>query len=138
MPAAELRSERRGILALSGRAGAAAPYLQQLLYDQEVQDALREAVGATRDAYARGREKSARQVVNDKKLRRQFQQALAAAGELWSALAEPAPRHKPRWGGTLAAAAVVAAGAFLALNPDARAKVLALTRKDAKVANPSE
>lgn len=63
-------------MTLSDRAAAAAPYAQQLLYDRDVQAALRRVFGATRGAYARGRGRSASQAVKDKKLRRQLQQAL--------------------------------------------------------------
>lgn len=123
-------------MALSDRAAAAAPYAQQLLYDKEVQAALRRAVGATRGAYARGRGKSARQAATDKKLRRKVQQALAAVGELWSTIGEPAPRSKSRWRARAAALALGGAGVFLALNAEAREKLLGMVgKKDANAAN---
>ncbi len=126
-------------MTLSDRAAAAAPYAQQLLSDREVQDALRRVVGATRGAYARGRGRSASQAVEDKKLRRQLQQALGAAYELWSALGAPAPRRKSRWGRNVAAVAVIGAGGFLVLNADARQRVLDLLGKnDANAANPPQ
>lgn len=123
-------------MALSDRAAAGAPYAQQLLYDKEVQAALRRAVSATRGAYARGRGKSARQAAADKKLRRKVQQALAAVGELWSAIGEPAPRRKSRWRGGVAALALGGAGVFLALNAEAPEKLLGMVgKKDANAAN---
>jgi hypothetical protein len=74
--------------------------------------------------------------VEDKKLRRQLQQALGALGELWLAIGEPTPRRKSRWRLKLTTLAVGGAGAFLATNAGAREKVLNLVaRKDAKPAN---
>ncbi len=40
-------------MALSDRAAVVAPYVQLLLYNGEVQEAIGRASGATRDAYAR-------------------------------------------------------------------------------------
>ncbi len=117
-------------MALSDGAAAAAPYVQQLLRDRELQDAIRRARSATRDAYARGRGKSAKEAAQDKKLRLRLRQALGAVEELWSALGQPAPRRHPRWGGKLAALAVAGAGGYLALNADARAIVLNLLGKN--------
>ncbi len=122
-------------MALNDRAARAAPYLQQLLYDQQVQDAIRRAAGATRDAYARARGKSAREVVKDKKLRRRVQQAVGAGWEVWSAIDEP-PRPKSRWRRKLIALAVGGAAAFVAVNAQARQKALSLLGKDARIADP--
>ena len=112
-------------MALSDRAAAAALYAQKLLSDRDVQDALRRAFGATRDAYARGRGSSAGQAVKDKKLRRQLEQALTAVCELWSVLCAY-PRRKSRARGKLAAVALVSAAGFLVLNVDARERMLIL------------
>ncbi len=126
-------------MALSDRAALAVPYAQQLLFDKEVQAALRQAASATRDAYARGRGKSARQAAKDKRLRRKVQQALAAVGELWSAIGAPKPRRKPRRRRQLATLVVSGAGVFLAANPQARTKLLErLGKSEAKNTNPSQ
>jgi hypothetical protein len=123
-------------MALSDQAARAAPYLQQLLYDREVQDAMRRAGGAARDAYARARGKSAREAVNDKKLRRRLRQAVVAGWEVWCAIGEP-PRRKPRWRLKLIALAVGSAGAFVAVNAQARQKALdMLGSRGAKPADP--
>jgi hypothetical protein len=120
-------------MTLSDRAAAAAPYAQQLLNDRDVQDAIRRAFEATRGVYAGGRGKRAGQAVNDKKLRRQLQQAVTAVGELASALSAPKPQRKPSRRGKVAALAAVSAAAFFVLNADARELVLArLAGNDAK------
>jgi hypothetical protein len=133
-----LRFQARRPYASKRSGAAAAPYVQQLLYNEEVQGTLRGVLGAMRDAYLRGRGKGARQAVNDKELRRRLRQVLSAIGELLSVLEKPAPRRTSPWPVRLAVAALVGAGGFLALNADARAKVLALARKDTKTANSSQ
>ena len=113
-------------MALTDRAAALAPYAQQLLYNQEVQDAIGRASGATREAYRRARGKRASEALQDKKRRRRLQIAAAAAGEVWSAIGEPAPRPKARWRGRLAALALVGGGVFVAANAGARRRILDL------------
>ncbi len=100
---------------------------------------MRQAASATREAHARGRGKSARQAVKDKPLRRKVQQALAAVGELWSAIGAPTPRRKPCRRRQLATLVVGGAGVFLAANPQARTKLLErLGKSEAKNTNPSQ
>ena len=123
-------------MALSDRAAVLAPYVQRLLYDREAQDAVRRAVAATRDAYGRARSKSARQALEDRKLRRRLQQAVRAVAEFWCVIAEPSPRRHRRWGRGLVVLAVGAAGVFVAANADARERILGLLgRNDAKTVN---
>lgn len=125
-------------MTLSDRAAAVAPYAQRLLYDEEVQDAARRTLGATRDAYARARGKGAREAANDKKLRRRLSQAVEAAWEVWTAVGEPPPR-KSRRRLRLVALVVGGAGVFLAVNPQAREKALKVVgRKDASTADPPQ
>lgn len=125
-------------MALSDRAAVVAPYAQQLLYDREVQDAVRRAVGATRDAYARGRGKGAREAAKDKKLRRRLQQAVGATWEAWAAIAEP-PRRTSRRRLGLIALVVGGAGVCVAVNAQARQKAFeVLGRKDASTADPPQ
>lgn len=108
----------------SKRTSGVAPYVQQLLYNEDVQQATGRAVSAARDAYVRGRGRGPREVVSDKKLRRRLQQAATAAREAWSTAAEP-PRRKRGARLKLVAVSVAAAAAFLAANPTAREKILA-------------
>lgn len=89
--------------------------------------------------YARGRGKSTRQAVKDKPLRRKVQQALAAVGELWSAIDAPKPPRKPRRRRQLATLVVSGAGVFLAANPQARTKLLErLGKSEANNTNPPQ
>ena len=121
---------------VSDRAAAVAPYAQQLLYDPQVQDAIRRAAGSTRASYARARGKDAREAVNDKKLWLRIQQAVAAAWEAWSGIANP-PR-KPRRRLKLIALAVGGAGLLVAVNAPVREKALeVLGTKDASRPDPS-
>jgi hypothetical protein len=125
-------------MGLSDRAAAAAPYVQQLLYDQKTQDAARRAATASRESYRRARGKSARKALNDKRLRRRAAQAVAASAELVSAVSRPAPRRSRR-GRMVIALAVAAAVATLALNGEVRGRVLDLLGgKDANTVNPPQ
>lgn len=124
-------------MAVSDRAAALAPYLQQLLDDREVQGALRRAAGATRGVVDRARGKSAREAVQDRKLRRRVRQAVAAALEAWSAI-DPPPKRKTSWPLLLGMLVVVGVGGVLAVNADAREKLFRmLGSKDASTASDS-
>ncbi len=110
-------------MGLSQRASAVAPYAQQLLYNQEAQEAIRRAANAARDAYGRARGKGPRQAVSDKKLRRRLQQAVGSAREAWSAVEEP-PRRKRGRRLRLVALSMAGAGVLVAANAKARENVL--------------
>lgn len=110
-------------MGLSERASAAAPYVQQLLYNAEAQEAIGRAGSAMRGAYGRARGKSPQEAISDKKLRRRLQQAVGAAREAWSAVDEPPRRTRGR-GLKLVALAVGAAGVFVAVNVKARENLL--------------
>jgi nitroreductase len=111
-------------MSVSDRAAAAAPYLQAVLDDDDVRDALRRAMSAGRDTYRRARGKSPSNAVKDKPLRRRAQQAAIASWQLVAAIdAAQAPR-RPRRGRRRAmfAVAVLAGsyGAYLVSTGDAR------------------
>jgi hypothetical protein len=126
-------------MALSGRATALAPYVQQLLYDEEAWDAARRAAVATRKVYGRARGKSAREAAKDKKLRRRLQEALAAACEVWRVIGQPASRPNPHWRRRLTVVIVGGAGVLLAVNTEARQCVLGLLGKnDPKATNQTQ
>jgi hypothetical protein len=105
---------------VNDRAAAAAPYVERLLYDPEVQATLRRAAVAGRETYMRAQGRSPSKAVRDKRLRRRAQQAATATFEVWAALAAPPPR-RPRWRRRLLLVAAAGGGLVLAVNDDARA-----------------
>jgi ferric-dicitrate binding protein FerR (iron transport regulator) len=116
-------------------ASAVKPYLTQLLSNQDVQENAGRAVRAAQDVYARARGKDAVEVASDKKLQRRVREAAGAARQALSAASEPPPKPKRRRGRKLAGIALVGAGVFLALNADARAKLLGLMGQNASPAD---
>jgi hypothetical protein len=118
-------------------ASAVKPYLTQLLSNQDVQESAGRAVRAAQDAYARARGKDAVEVANDKKLQRRMREAAGAARQALSAASEPPPKPKPkrRRGRKLAGLALAGAGIFLALNADARGKLLGLVGQNTSAAD---
>lgn len=114
-------------MALTDRAGALTPYLEQLLYDKDVQSSLRDATSATRGAWDRARGKSPREALEDKKLLRRLQDSLAALGELATSLDQaPAKQKSRRVPALLVGLLIGGAGVTLTLNSSARAKVMQL------------
>jgi hypothetical protein len=114
-------------MSINDRAAALAPYAEQLLNNRDVQDAIQRAASAGRDSYQRARGTSPRKAVTDKRLQRRLQETAQASFDAWTAVAE-SPKHKrrARWGRRVALVTVAAAGAFVALNADARQTVLGL------------
>jgi hypothetical protein len=121
-------------MSVSDRAAALAPYAEQLVNNRDVQDALQRAAAAGRDTYKRARSKGPAEAVKDKRVHRRVQQTAQAGWDAWVAIAEPdkKPRGR-RWGRRVALVGVAAAGAFVALNADARRSVVGLLSN-----NPSE
>jgi hypothetical protein len=113
---------------VNDRAAAAAPYVERLLYDPEVQAALRRAAAAGRETYERARGRSPGKLVQDQRLRRRAQQAATATWEVWTALTTPPPR-RPRWRRRLLLVAAACGGLVLAVSGDARAALLDLVRR---------
>ena len=114
-------------MSINDRAAALAPYAEQLLNNRDVQDALQRAANAGRDSYHRARSTSPRKAVTDKRLQRRLQETAEASFAAWTAVAEaPKRKHRARWGRRVLVVTVAAAGAFVALNPDARETVLGL------------
>jgi ferric-dicitrate binding protein FerR (iron transport regulator) len=113
-------------MSVSDRAKAVAPYLQQVLYDRELQAVGRRAATAGRDAYQRARGKSPSEAVNDKKLWRRAQQAAAAAVQLLTAIGTSPKRRRPRRLRRIALVTVGAAAAYLAFNAQARQTIIGL------------
>jgi len=110
-------------MAVSDGVAIAAPYLQAVVDDREVQDAFRRAASAGRDTYRRARGKSPGKAVKDKRLRRRAEQAAVASWQLVTAIdAAQAPRKPRRGRRTMLVLAVLAGGygAYLVSNADGR------------------
>jgi len=112
-------------MSLNDRASALAPYAEQLLNNRDVQDAVQRAASAGRDSFERARGKSPRKAVKDKRLQRRLQETAQATFDAWAAVSQP-PKRQRHWGRRIVVVSVAAAGAFVALNADARQTVLGL------------
>lgn len=114
-------------MALSDRASALAPYAEQLLNNRDVHDAIQRAANAGRDSYMRARDTGPGKAVKDKRLQRRVQETAKASWDVWTAVAESGkPKRRARWGRRIVLVTVAGAGAFVALNADARETVLGL------------
>ncbi|MGZ4179551.1 MAG: hypothetical protein ACXVUL_02540 [Solirubrobacteraceae bacterium] len=114
-------------MSVNDRAAALAPYAEQLLNNRDVQDAIQRAASAGRDSFQRARGTSPAKAVKDKRLQRRLQETAHATFDAWTAVAESGkPKRRARWGRRIVLVAVAAAGAFVALNADARETVLGL------------
>ena len=113
-------------MSVSDRATALAAYIETLLEDREVQAAIRRAASASRETYERARGKSPAEAVRDKRLRDRAQQAVAATCDVWAAVSAPETHRRPRWGRGLVLVTLVATGAYVASNPEARTAALGL------------
>jgi hypothetical protein len=113
-------------MSVSDRAAALAAYIETLLEDREVQAAIRRAASASRETYERARGKSPAEAVRDKRLRYRAQQAVAATWDVWAAVSAPETHRPPRWGRRLVLVTLVATGAYVASNPEARTAALGL------------
>jgi hypothetical protein len=112
---------------LNDRAAVLAPYAEQLLNNRDVQDAIQRAATAGRDSFQRARGTSPRKAVKDKRLQRRLQDTAQASFDAWTAVADAGkPKRRARWGRRVLVVTVAAAGAFVALNTDARETVLGL------------
>jgi hypothetical protein len=112
-------------MSINDRAAALAPYAEQLLNNRDVRDAIQRAANAGRDSYQRARGTSPRKAVTDKRLQRRLRETAQASFDAWTAVAESG-KPKRHWGRRIVLVTVVAGGAFVALNADARKTVLGL------------
>jgi ferric-dicitrate binding protein FerR (iron transport regulator) len=94
------------------QAARAAPYLQELVDNDYVQENLREGLDRLRAAYARARKRRV-EPTRDEKLRRQLRDAARSISEAASALRSGRRKPERRWGTRLAVVAglAVAGGA---------------------------
>jgi hypothetical protein len=117
-------------MSIEDRAAVIAPYAEQLLNNRDVQDAIQRAASAGRDSFQRARGTSPRKAVTDKRLQRRLQETAQASFDAWTAVAESGKRkRRAHWGRRIVVVSAVAAGAFVALNADARQTVLGLLPK---------
>jgi len=115
---------------INDRAAALAPYAEQLLNNRDVHDAIQRAASAGRDSFQRARSTSPRKAVTDKRLQRRLQETAQASFDAWTAVSESGKRkRRAHWGRRIVVVGVVAAGAFVALNAEARQTVLGLLPK---------
>ena len=112
-------------MSLNDRATALAPYAEQLLNNRDVQDAIQRAATAGRASFQRARGTGPRKAVTDKRLQRRLQETAQATFDAWTAVSE-SRKPKRHWGRRIVVVSVVAGGAFVALNADARQTVLGL------------
>jgi hypothetical protein len=113
-------------MAITGAASQLTPLAEELLDNTYARDNLREGAEKLRDAYRRARKRRVKPS-GDRKLRRQFEAAIAALDEGTAALASG--RKKPMRTGrkivlTVLTVSGAAAAVALALNEDLRESVL--------------
>lgn len=115
-------------MAVPDQAARVAPYVEQLLDDDQVRKQIRRAANATRQAFLRARgKKGASKTLKDRKVQRRVQEAMQAAGEAVNQLGRaPQKRKRSRRGRALAGLAIGGGGLALALNSEVREKALAL------------
>jgi hypothetical protein len=104
-------------MALRQRATAIAPYAQQLLYNSDVQASVRESAQATRAAYRRARGKDVKEIIQDKKVRRQINKAAAAISGLRKEVEESTPGRKSRWQWPAIALGLVGGALLITIGP---------------------
>ncbi len=117
-------------MAISDRAATVGAHAQQLLDNQDVQAAARQAADATWAAYQRARGQGPRDAVQDRKLRRRVTAAVAAAGEFLGAVSKPPPKPKSRWPRRVALVAILATAAWLISSENARTRIRKLLGQD--------
>ncbi len=106
------------------QAASIAPYARQLLDDDDVRSAARQAAQATGAAYRRARGQDVSDAVKDETLRRRIGQATQSMGKLWIASTEPPPKPKRRIGSAVVLVLTAAVVAAL-LNEQVRVRLLA-------------
>lgn len=101
------------------------PYIERLMDDDDVQDRVRKALRSGSSAAGRARKKgNAKKAARDPKVRQQALAALIAAREAAATLSEPPRKPKSRWLKRLLVVGLLGAAAFLAVDEDAREKLM--------------
>ncbi len=117
-------------MALSDSIHRVGPYVERLVYDEDVQANIRRTLGATRSAFRRSRaKKSKSNALRDRVVQQRIREATRALRAAATAVAE-APRHRRRQR-QRRLAALILAGTLLAIAVSpARPKLLASLRKE--------
>jgi hypothetical protein len=122
------KKNKAAVAAGAVEAARSNPYVQRVIEDDDLQDNVRVAFDAARDAYDRlASSKSAKKAIqNDKKLHKDLQIAAEALKEAGASLSSPKKKSKKRKGGLGRKLLVltVAGGLAIALSADLRSKVL--------------
>lgn len=122
------KKNKAAVAAGAVEAARSNPYVQRVIEDDDLQDNVRVAFEAARDAYDRlSSSKSAKKAIqNDKKLHKDLQVAAEALKEAGTSLSHPKKKSKKRRGGLGRKLLVltVAGGLAIALSADLRSKVL--------------
>jgi hypothetical protein len=123
------KKKKAAVAAGAVEAARSNPYVQRVIEDDDLQDNVRVAFDAARDAYDRlSSSKSAKKTIqNDKKLHKDLQVAAEALKEAGASLSNPKKKSKKRKGGGLGRKLLilgVAGGLAIALSADLRSKVL--------------
>ena len=115
-------------MAVTDQAARLGPYVEQLLDDDKVQENIRRAADAARQAYGRARgKKEASKALKDRQVQRRVQETMNAAGEVVGRVARgPQRRKRARRRRALAGLAIGAGGLAVALDSELRKKALAL------------
>ena len=102
------------------------PYVQRIAEDPEIRDDIQEAVDIARRAYGRlSNGKPAHEaLMKDKKLQKDLKEAATSFRDVGTSLQQPKRKKKQRRGGRLLVLALIGGALALALNEDARGKVL--------------
>jgi hypothetical protein len=122
------KKNKAAVAAGAVEAARSNPYVQRVIEDDDLQDNVRVAFDAARDAYDRlASSKSAKKAIqNDKKLHKDLQVAAEALKEAGASLSSPKKKSKKRKGGLGRKLLIlgVAGGLAIALSADLRSKVL--------------
>jgi hypothetical protein len=122
------KKKKAAVAAGAVEAARSNPYVQRVIEDDDLQDNVRVAFDAARDAYDRlSSSKSAKKAIqNDKKLHKDLQVAAEALKDAGASLSNPKKKSKKRKGGLgrKLLLLAVAGGLAVALSSDLRSKVL--------------
>jgi hypothetical protein len=121
------KKNKAAVAAGAVEAARSNPYVQRVMEDDDLQDNVRVAFDAARDAYDRlSSSKSAKKAIqNDKKLHKDLQVAAEALKEAGASLSNPKKKKKRKGGlGRKLLILGVAGGLAIALSADLRSKVL--------------